>query len=236
MKAVYDIIKTEGFEASDNTKKLKKAFRHLNTDLVYMLGGFGSRWKLTVDEAEEVIEELKKQKNYNINEVAKLKHQIQNIVPEVEEEIDGEISIGDYVRIGSTTQKGEIIEMDRKNAIVNCDGLKIKSKLANLVRIARPKEEVRREVSSRVVKSSNFSIELNLIGYRVEEALEALDKYLDQAVLANVPFVRIVHGMGTGALRTAIWNKLKTYRYVKKYEFAPNAEGSSGVTIVTFKE
>ena len=119
---------------------------------------------------------------------------------------------------------------------VNCDGLKIKSKLANLVRIARPKEEVRREVSSRVVKSSNFSIELNLIGYRVEEALEALDKYLDQAVLANVPFVRIVHGMGTGALRTAIWNKLKTYRYVKKYEFAPNAEGSSGVTIVTFKE
>lgn len=60
MKAVYDIIKTEGFEASDNTKKLKKAFRHLNADLVYMLGGFGSRWKLTVDEAEEV----KKLKDY----------------------------------------------------------------------------------------------------------------------------------------------------------------------------
>lgn len=60
MKAIYDIIKTEGFEASDNTKKLKKAFRHLNADLVYMLGGFGSRWKLTVDEAEEV----KKLKDY----------------------------------------------------------------------------------------------------------------------------------------------------------------------------
>lgn len=229
----YQKLRDKQFQYREDKRKLKEQQRTIIEEANEKAAQIVQQ---ASDEAEEVIEELKKQKNYNINEVAKLKHQIQNIVPEAEEEIDGEISIGDYVRIGSTTQKGEIIEMDRKNAIVNCDGLKIKSKLANLVRIARPKEEVRREVSSRVVKSSNFSIELNLIGYRVEEALEALDKYLDQAVLANVPFVRIVHGMGTGALRTAIWNKLKTYRYVKKYEFAPNAEGSSGVTIVTFKE
>lgn len=190
------------------------------------------------ERAEEIIDELKKQESYNIKEVAKLKHEIQQLAPEKEQEIDGEITIGDYVRIGSSSQKGEVIEMDRKSAIVNCDGLKIQSKLNNLVRLAKPvdKPQSKKTASSKVVKSSGFSIELNLLGYRVDEALEAMDKFLDNALVANVPFVRIVHGMGTGALRSAIWARLRTYKFVKKFEHAAAAEGSSGVTVVTFRE
>ncbi len=189
------------------------------------------------ERAEEIIDELKKQNSYSVKDVARLKHEISQLSPEIEQEIDGEITIGDYVRIGSSSQKGEVIEMDRKSAIVNCDGLKIQSKLNNLVKLARPqaKAEVKK-AASKVVRSSGFSIELNLLGYRVDEALEAMDKFLDNALVANVPFVRIVHGMGTGALRSAIWNRLRTYKFVKKFEHAAAAEGSSGVTVVTFRE
>ncbi|MCR5067071.1 MAG: endonuclease MutS2 [Erysipelotrichaceae bacterium] len=190
------------------------------------------------ERAEEIIDELKKQNSYSIKEVARLKHEMEELAPEMEEEVDGEITVGDYVRIGSSSQKGEVIEMDRKSAIVNCDGLKIQCKLSSLVRLARPavKEKPKNASSSKVVKSSGFSIELNLLGYRVDEALEAMDKFLDNALVANVPFVRIVHGMGTGALRTAIWNRLRTYKFVKKFEHAGQGEGSTGVTVVTFRE
>ena len=59
---------------------------------------------------------------------------------------------------------------------------------------------------------------------------------MDEALLANAPFVRIVHGIGTGTLRKAVWDKLKKYKFVKKYEYADSANGGSGATIVTLRE
>jgi len=188
--------------------------------------------------SEELIEELKKQKSYNINEVAKIKHSFKNIVEEADTENDlpdEEIKVGDYVRISVTNQKGEIISMDKKNAVVLCDGLKIKASLPSLVKTVKPVVK-QVKTKTRIVKNSNFSIELNLIGMRVEEAMLELDKYLDSAVLANVPFVRIVHGMGTGALRKAVWEKLKKFKLAKRYEFGGPSEGGSGATIVYFRD
>ena len=81
-----------------------------------------------------------------------------------------------------------------------------------------------------------FKVELNLIGMTVEEAMPQLDKFLDSALLAKAPFVRVVHGMGSGILRKAVWDKLKKCSFVSKYEFAPANQGGSGATIVTFRE
>ena len=69
-----------------------------------------------------------------------------------------------------------------------------------------------------------------------DKCVKALDKYLDDALLANVPFVRIIHGVGTGALRNAVWDKLKRCRFVKSYQHGTAQEGSTGATIVYFKE
>jgi DNA mismatch repair protein MutS2 len=71
---------------------------------------------------------------------------------------------------------------------------------------------------------------------RVDDAIDKMDKYLDEAILKNVPFVRIIHGYGTGALRNAIWERLKKYKFVKRFEHGSATDGSSGVTIVYFKE
>ncbi len=87
----------------------------------------------------------------------------------------------------------------------------------------------------RMSKSASVSTELNLIGMTVDEALAHLDKYLDDAYLAHVPSVRIVHGKGTGALRRAVQGHLKRCKYVKSYRLGEFGEGDAGVTIAEFK-
>ncbi|EKC77362.1 protein containing Smr protein/MutS2 [human gut metagenome] len=80
-----------------------------------------------------------------------------------------------------------------------------------------------------------MSSEINLLGCTVDEAIAKLDKYLDDAYLAHLPSVRVVHGKGTGALRNAVQSHLKRLKYVKEYRLGEYGEGDAGVTIVTFK-
>lgn len=87
----------------------------------------------------------------------------------------------------------------------------------------------------RMSKSAAVSTEINLIGMTVDEAIAHLDKYLDDAYLAHVPSVRIVHGKGTGALRTAVHQYLKRYKHVKSFRLGTFGEGDAGVTIAEFK-
>ncbi|MFR7474897.1 endonuclease MutS2 [Frisingicoccus sp.] len=84
-------------------------------------------------------------------------------------------------------------------------------------------------------KSTSISTSLNIIGKTVDEAMPELDKYLDDAYLAHLNQVTIIHGRGTGKLRTAVHNKLKKCRYVKSYRLGTFGEGETGVTIVDFK-
>ncbi|MCI8661916.1 MAG: endonuclease MutS2 [Hungatella sp.] len=91
--------------------------------------------------------------------------------------------------------------------------------------------------SGKIKMSKSFSVspEINLIGMTTDEAVPILDKYLDDAYLAHLPQVRVVHGRGTGALRTAVHKKLKKLKYVKEFRLGEFGEGDSGVTIVIFK-
>lgn len=89
--------------------------------------------------------------------------------------------------------------------------------------------------SARMSKSFTISPEVNLIGMTTDEAIPELDKYLDDAYLAHLPSVRVVHGRGTGALKNAVHKHLKKLKYVKDFRLGVFGEGDSGVTIVTFK-
>ena len=84
-------------------------------------------------------------------------------------------------------------------------------------------------------KSAAINPEINLLGCTVDEAVARLEKYLDDALIAGLPTVRIVHGKGTGALRKGIHEYLRHLKFVKKYQLAELGEGDSGVTIVTFR-
>ena len=85
-------------------------------------------------------------------------------------------------------------------------------------------------------KSASVRTEINLLGKTVDEAVSELDKYLDDAYLAHLSSVRIVHGKGTGALRKGVHNYLKRLKYVQDFHLAEFGEGDVGVTIVEFKK
>ena len=85
-------------------------------------------------------------------------------------------------------------------------------------------------------KSATISTEINLLGKTVDEAISELDKYLDDAYLAHMSSVRIVHGKGTGALRKGVHNYLRRLKYVDSYRLGEFGEGDAGVTIVNFKK
>ena len=84
-------------------------------------------------------------------------------------------------------------------------------------------------------KSASISTEVNLIGMTTDEALPVMEKYLDDAYLAHLQSVRVVHGRGTGALKNAVHKRLRQLKYVKEFRLGQFGEGDSGVTIVTFK-
>jgi DNA mismatch repair protein MutS2 len=85
-------------------------------------------------------------------------------------------------------------------------------------------------------KAQTVSSELKLIAQRVEQALENLDKYIDEAFAAGLPQVRVIHGHGTGALRTAVWQYLKGHPAVESYRLGEQSEGGAGATIVKLKQ
>lgn len=87
----------------------------------------------------------------------------------------------------------------------------------------------------RMSKSASVSTEINLIGMTTDEAIAVLDKYLDDAYIAHLPSVRIVHGKGTGALRAAVHKHLKRLKYVKSFHLGEFGEGDAGVTIAEFE-
>lgn len=149
---------------------------------------------------------------------------------------------GDYVRIISMGLKGTVNTLpDAKgNLFVQCGIMRTQTNIKDL---ALAEEEaittpsLQRTNTGKIKMSKSFSIstEINLLGKTVDEAISELDKYLDDAYLAHLPSVRVVHGKGTGALRAAVHNHLKRMKNVKEYRLGEYGEGDAGVTIVTFK-
>ena len=94
-----------------------------------------------------------------------------------------------------------------------------------------PERELPRSATKR---NAPAGIELDLRGHRVDEALQRLDSYLDGALLENAPWVRIIHGKGTGRLRTAVRQALKEHSHVQRFEDGKDGEGGWGVTVAHF--
>ena len=151
---------------------------------------------------------------------------------------------GDSVKIISMGLKGTVSSLpDAKgNLFVQCGIIRTQANINDITPIqedgiSAPGYTSKGSSTSgmKMSKSLSVSTELNLLGRTVDEALAELDKYLDDAYLAHLPSVRIVHGKGTGALRKAVHNHLRRLKYVKEYRLGEYGEGDAGVTIVTFK-
>ena len=149
---------------------------------------------------------------------------------------------GDSVRVLSMNLKGTITGKPNSKGQVAVQMGILKS-MVNLSDLELLDEEVIKAPTLKktgagkikMSKSASISTSLNIIGKTVDEAMPEVDKYLDDAYLAHLTQVTIIHGRGTGKLRTAVHNKLKKCRYVKSYRLGTFGEGETGVTIVDFK-
>lgn len=152
------------------------------------------------------------------------------------------LHIGDKVRVLSLNLEGTVstlpnakgdlfVQMGILRSQVNVRDLEFIGEAENLA----ASKSMSGSGKIRMSKSALISTEINLIGMTVDEAMGHLDKYLDDAYLAHVPSVRIVHGKGTGALRTAVQQHLKRCKYIKSYRLGTFGEGDAGVTIAEFK-
>jgi DNA mismatch repair protein MutS2 len=174
---------------------------------------------------------------YKMHETIALMKKIDDLsqMDEEEEYVDEEINVGDTVRVVKTNYLAEVLSIDKKQVMVLCNGIRMKVSKDGLRK--EHVKKVKKEKSTVYVnKQKSFSIECNLIGMRVEEAMRELHKYLDDALLMNVSFVRIIHGHGTGALRKAVWDMLKKNKNIKSYRLGGPGEGGSGATVVVFRE
>ena len=163
-----------------------------------------------------------------------------------------ELRVGDKVYVKNIGQEGTVqnIRLTKGEAEVLCGNMRLRSKFSDLsLVILEKKEQTKRkntkwspkkaeervQVSKKLVAKPAPTLEINVIGLTVHEALPEVEAFIDSAVIANLEEVRIVHGVGTGKLRAGIHEFLRTQRNVAEYRFGKYGEGETGVTIVKIK-
>ncbi|MDW8546475.1 endonuclease MutS2 [Staphylococcus pseudoxylosus] len=203
------------------------------------------RVKSATNEADEILKELrelrdKKGADVKEHELIDKKKQLddqyeaKSIKQNVEKKKWDTIKAGDEVKVLTYGQKGEVLELiDNNEAVVQMGIIKMKLPLEDLEKTKKTKEE-----PTKMIKRENrqsIKMELDLRGYRYDEAMVAVDQYLDQAVLSNYEQVYIIHGKGTGALQKGVQNHLKRHKSVSSYRNGMPSEGGFGVTVVELK-
>jgi len=190
--------------------------------------------ELVTEEAETILSDMRNAKTAPIHENISRKKEIDALVKEkVDETALDQVKIGQWVKITITNQTGQVVAMRKQLATVSVNGVKLEVPLSKLAYAPTPVVAKHIQVSSE--KLSSVPLEINVIGLTVEEALNEIDHYLDDCVRARLPFARLIHGHGTGALRSAIHNFLKSNSFVESYRLGQQSEGGVGATVVVFK-
>ena len=203
------------------------------------------RVKSATKEADAILKELRElrdQKGADVKEhelIDKKKqlddqYEAKSIKQNVQKQKYDKIQAGDEVKVLSYGQKGEVLELvGEEEAVVQMGILKMKLPIEDLEKMKKKKEKPTKMVTRS--NSQTVKTELDLRGYRYEDALIELDQYLDQAVLSNFEQVYIIHGKGTGALQKGVQQHLKRHKSVKTFRGGMPSEGGFGVTVASLK-
>lgn len=192
-----------------------------------------------IDELDEI---FKKNKNkIDLASFASLKGQLNKMKEREEDEVKVKVrfEVNDYVKVNSINNTGYIKSIKGNKIEVNIDGMLLKTDLGDLVKLPDPKKAKIKQNYAKIDKvflgKSGVPLECNLIGLHVDEAKEKLEKYIDDCMLMHYHEVRIIHGHGTGALRTMVKEYCASNKNIKSTRFGDTYEGGVGATIITFK-
>ncbi|MGO3418690.1 MAG: endonuclease MutS2 [Pseudolactococcus laudensis] len=220
----------------DREKELNKA-RQEAQDIV----------KVAVEEADNILKNLQEKSLLKPHEIIDAKHQLGELAPEIVDLSKNKVlkkakakrglKPGVEVLVLSYNQRGNLIRLAKDGRWEVQMGL-ITTKLSeDEFEPIEPEETVKKTKTKAVKKTvtSNIKAQLDLRGVRYEEAQKMLDDCMDQALLANLHQITIVHGIGTGVIRDMVREYLQRSRHVKSYSYAPQNAGGSGASIVTLK-
>jgi DNA mismatch repair protein MutS2 len=143
---------------------------------------------------------------------------------------------GVRVTVGSLGLEGTIIELHGKQAEIDMKGKRLRAAVGDLRAIGGPSAASQVRVNIDLQPRLGSLSELNVIGCTVDEALTRVEKFLDETTVSDVMELRIIHGHGTGQLRRAITEFLKSHPLVARFELAPQNQGGGGATIVTLRD
>ena len=203
-------------------------------------------------EAEDVIRELRRlalEERGAVKEhkLIEAKRRLDEAVPELREKEDrrsvrksqDRIGPGDEVRVISLGQKGHVVEIEGGEATVQLGILKMKVNLSDLEKTGQaPQEKPKQQTKAslkRTRDTDSVRTELDLRGSNLEEAIIETDRFLDESILAGLGQVYVIHGKGTGVLRTGLQEFFRKHKHVKSYRLGNYGEGGSGVTVVELK-
>ncbi|MBV6391117.1 MAG: Endonuclease MutS2 [Anaerolineales bacterium] len=148
------------------------------------------------------------------------------------------LQLGERVAVSTLNAEGVVTALGESDAEVQIGTIRVRAKMSDLVRRQTAddgpsKEKSRKDSSSAINRPSSTSpgMDVDLRGLMAEDALDKMERYLEQAYLAGLPWVRIIHGKGTGKLRQAVREALKGHAYVKSFEEGGHTEGGEGVTV-----
>lgn len=194
----------------------------------------------TMEEAKQILQELKEKENteYKDHELANLKHRVRKLAQQEEDKalFEEDLAIGDYVFIKSYEQYGTILKIKKDKYTVQMGQFSMDFDKSSLVKASKPVEKKQKQTRlSGYNPASHASLSLDLRGKRYEEVKDLMDSYIDQAILGNLEMISIIHGFGTGAIRKAVWEYLKSCPYAKSYRYGQEGEGLNGVTIVKLR-
>ena len=190
-------------------------------------------------EIDSILKELK-ENEIKLHTITAAKKALENLETE-EIEVDSpnqEVEINDYVKIKDTNMQGKIIRKVKNNiTVITQEGLSINTTTNKVIKTMAPAKKVapRMTKGDQMIFKQSVPLELNVIGLHVDEALEKVEKYLDTCLARKIKSCRLIHGSGTGALRSAIHNYLKTLKSVDSFRLGGAGEGGVGATVVTFK-
>ena len=256
-KALIEAEKEKTIEASKQIQTLKEKLENEKNDISEHKKEYLQKAKQEArdillnakEEANEIIKEMESEKSTNTKQLNKLRNKLSdklNDVTQIKEPDkqsttvfdETQIKPGLIVFVPKFNKNGTILSYPNQSKKFNIQIDNIKTTLtASEITIAHQTEKPKSIPNK---KQSNFTpkkvqTELNVIGLNIEESIFLVDKFLDEAAIAKLEFVRIVHGKGTGVLGKGIQKYLKTHPHVKSYRYGTFGEGEMGVTIVEIK-
>ncbi len=201
------------------------------------------------EEKEKLVDETKKkiEQTYNefissqdikLHQVIKAKKDLDDLLDNQEENEESSYipSIGDYVRANDYGVCGKVIRIKGDNVTIMSDGgMNITSKINGVSKISKSKQPKKKEYVPSFKLDKKVPLECNIVGFHIEEGIREIDKYLDDVITAHYSEVRIIHGSGTGKLRTAVHEYLNKRKDIKGYRLGGLGEGGVGATVVILK-